>query len=69
VNTYLASGNPVSVLSADWEAIRHDALARDGFRCVECHSGEAETVLHVHHLLPRSMGGDDELGNLITLCA
>jgi ATP-dependent DNA helicase RecQ len=69
VNTHLTNGSSASVPSGDWEAIRHDALARDGFRCVECHSGEAETVLHVHHLLSRSMGGSDELGNLITLCA
>jgi ATP-dependent DNA helicase RecQ len=49
-------------------AYRELVLRRDGFRCrqcgVHCHRQDAD----VHHLIPRSMGGSDDLGNLITLC-
>lgn len=44
---------------------REAVLERDRRRCVKC--GEASS-LHVHHLVPRKLGGTDEHSNLITLC-
>lgn len=45
---------------------RQAVLERDGFCCAHC--GDTEQ-LHIHHRLPRSKGGSDELPNLVTLCA
>ena len=49
-------------------AYRELVLRRDGFRCCECgvrcHHQDAD----VHHLIPRSLGGSYDPGNLITLC-
>jgi RNA-directed DNA polymerase len=50
---------------ADWAELRLLALARDGYRCVQCHSPDD---LHVHHLHARHKGGTDQLDNLVTLC-
>jgi ATP-dependent DNA helicase RecQ len=51
-----------------WQEVRQIVLARDRYRCVSCgvkpESGETD----IHHLVPRSAGGLDEPGNLITLC-
>ena len=46
----------------------HRIMARDGWRCVVpvCTS---RRNLHAHHLVPRSQGGGDEEGNLVTLGA
>lgn len=51
-----------------WQTIRNLVLDRDGFRCVECGDVLQSSDADVHHLLPRSMGGTDELSNLVTLC-
>jgi ATP-dependent DNA helicase RecQ len=50
-----------------WETIRRQVLHRDGFRCVSCGELLGQDA-DVHHLLPRSMGGTDEMSNLVTLC-
>jgi hypothetical protein len=64
---------------SDDELRRLDAIAktsfriyeRDGFRCAYCgHSSyEHGAVLHLDHIIPRSAGGLDIAGNLITACA
>jgi len=46
--------------------LRGNALDRDDHRCVSCGSDDD---LHVHHIIPRSQGGPNELDNLATLCA
>lgn len=51
-----------------WQTIRNLVLDRDGFRCVECGDLLLSSDADIHHLLPRSMGGTDELSNLVTLC-
>jgi len=51
-----------------WVQVRSAVLARDNSICQICGSAPAESELDVHHLVPRSAGGQDELGNLITLC-
>ncbi|MBY5462090.1 RecQ family ATP-dependent DNA helicase [Rhizobium leguminosarum] len=51
-----------------WEDTRRLVLARDGYKCVSCSTTVKSRDADVHHLLPRSMGGSDELSNLVTLC-
>jgi 5-methylcytosine-specific restriction endonuclease McrA len=48
-----------------WLYIRSQILLRDDFRCQECGYYKH---LEVHHIIPRSKGGNDEPENLITLC-
>ncbi|MFQ6185827.1 RecQ family ATP-dependent DNA helicase [Sinorhizobium meliloti] len=52
----------------NWEDTRRLVLERDGYRCVSCSTKLSSRDADVHHLLPRSMGGSDELSNLVTLC-
>ena len=51
-----------------WQQIRAVVLNRDNHQCIACgiacDRGEAD----VHHLMPRNLGGSDEIGNLVTLC-
>lgn len=49
-----------------WTIIRQQVLQRDSNRCKSC--GKSNTLLHIHHKIPKSCGGNDELDNLITLC-
>jgi ribosomal protein S27AE len=49
----------------NWQEIRQEVLRRDHRQCQVCgkeYSGQ------VHHIIPRSQGGTNELSNLITLC-
>lgn len=41
-------------------------LVRDNYQCRNCNTRNTE--LHVHHIVPKSQGGGDQLDNLITLC-
>lgn len=44
-------------------------LARDNYTCQECGDQHgSEQGLCVHHIIPRSRGGSDDPGNLVTLC-
>ncbi|WP_085033299.1 RecQ family ATP-dependent DNA helicase [Ensifer aridi] len=52
----------------NWEETRRLVLERDGYQCVSCSTKLSSSNADVHHLLPRSMGGSDELSNLVTLC-
>ncbi|WP_317105294.1 HNH endonuclease [Chroococcidiopsis sp. SAG 2025] len=50
---------------SEWREIRQKILQRDNRQCQVCgkeYSGQ------VHHILPRSQGGTNDLANLITLC-
>ena len=49
------------------ENIRKAVILRDQCQCMEC--GKANTVLEVHHIVPRRLKGSNTLGNLITLCS
>jgi hypothetical protein len=52
-----------------WEDTRTRVLERDQHRCSgRFLGGECSAVLDVHHIVPRSEGGTDELDNLLTLC-
>ena len=50
----------------EYKLLRQQVLERDGWKCQNCGSAKD---LHVHHLTKRSRLGNDELDNLITLCA
>jgi len=60
-------GSEGSRYPPDWEARKIEVKQRDGNRCVVsgCLSRE---VLHVHHIIPISRGGDHVIGNLATVC-
>ena len=47
---------------------REYVLYRDNHTCQICKGKSGDTVLKVHHILPRSKGGTDRPENLITLC-
>lgn len=49
----------------NWPELRRMALQRDGYRCGNC---GLTTNLHVHHIVPLSKGGTNQLNNLRTLC-
>lgn len=53
--------------ASTWAETRRVVHARDGYRCTSCGCDVGRDA-DVHHLLPRSMGGTDELANLVTLC-
>lgn len=49
--------------------IRWQVFKKDNWKCVSCgRSAEDNIILHVDHILPRSKGGRDEIGNFQTLC-
>ena len=56
----------VKLNSEAYSLLRNHVLDRDKWRCQECGSFQN---LQVHHLRFRSHLGDDEMTNLITLCA
>lgn len=58
----------VDSLSVDWQQIRKDVLERDKATCQICGISADIGELDIHHLVPRSAGGQDDPGNLITLC-
>ena len=49
----------------NWDNIRLLALQRDNYECGNCKSNKN---LHVHHIVPLSRGGSNNLSNLRTLC-
>lgn len=51
--------------STDWNTLRSQVLLRDDYFCRECGSTEG---LQVHHIIPLSKGGKNNLLNLKTLC-
>jgi len=48
------------------ENLRKASLMRDNYTCVEC--GKINTMLEVHHIVPKRLKGADTINNLITLC-
>jgi len=48
------------------ESLKKEVKDRDHWKCVVC---ENETDLHVHHKIPRNLGGIHHIDNLVTLCA
>lgn len=52
-----------------WAKVRAVVIKRDGNRCVRCEARPGVKALTVHHIVPRSEGGDDRQANLVSLCA
>lgn len=53
-------------MSDKWESKRRWILKRAGYRCENC--GTDSQRLHVHHIQPKSEGGEDKIGNLEARC-
>jgi len=51
----------------NWDNLRDDVLSRDGYECQES-DGRCNGPLQVHHKLPLSKGGSNDVNNLVTLC-
>lgn len=49
----------------DWDERRNLVIDRDGERCKRCSSWQN---LHLHHKVPLSKGGTNEISNLVLLC-
>lgn len=41
---------------------------RDRGQCVNCGATDPDSILDVHHIVPRGRGGSDQLSNLALLC-
>lgn len=51
-----------------WRELRISILERDKWTCQECHAPISGRSAHVHHILPRALGGEDSPSNLTSLC-
>jgi 5-methylcytosine-specific restriction endonuclease McrA len=51
-----------------WIRIKDFVIRRDNFRCQSCKRRLSRNALSAHHIIPRSLGGQDDNDNLITLC-
>ncbi|MBI4298456.1 MAG: HNH endonuclease [Chloroflexi bacterium] len=60
-------GEPQSPYPPNWADLSQSIKKRDRFRCTQC--GASDVELHVHHVVPLSQGGSNDLDNLVTLCA
>jgi 5-methylcytosine-specific restriction endonuclease McrA len=62
INVTLAANYPI-----DWEQLRIEVLERDSYSCSESNA-YCKGPLQIHHKVPLSKGGSNELHNLVTLC-
>jgi 5-methylcytosine-specific restriction endonuclease McrA len=62
-----APGAPESPYPDNWKRLSEAAKHRDGHKCTDC--GASGVELHVHHVVPLSKGGTNDLDNLATLCS
>lgn len=53
--------------SEEYKILCKQVLDRDGWRCRNPRC-KTRNNLHIHHVIYRSEGGDDESWNLITIC-
>jgi len=61
-----APGAPESPYPDNWDEVRKIVKDRDDHCCTQCNAVDVE--FHVHHIVPLSKGGGNELDNLVTLC-
>ena len=57
----------MSQAKKEWIATKQEVKERDGYCCQLCLMNIASN-LSVHHILPKSMGGQNTEDNCITLC-
>lgn len=50
----------------DWDERRKEVEKRDGSSCSEC--GVLDQIMHLHHKIPLSKGGSNQISNLTFLC-
>lgn len=48
--------------------IRFEVFKRDGFQCAYCGKTPPEVMLEIDHVEPVSLGGTDDINNLLTAC-
>lgn len=48
--------------------IRFEVFKRDGFQCGYCGKMPPEATLEIDHINPVSLGGSDDINNLLTAC-
>lgn len=60
---------PSSLRASLPRGTRWRILLRDNFTCQYCGSRPGSSVLHVDHMIPRSLGGSDGDANLVAACA
>ena len=52
-----------------WDKLRLHILQRDAYLCQACLKANRPTeATHVDHIMPKSIGGTDDEGNLQSLC-
>jgi len=59
-------GDIESPYPENWKELSESVKHRDGHKCSDC--GASGVELHVHHVIPLSKGGTNDLDNLTTLC-
>lgn len=47
---------------------RFEVLRRDNHTCQYCGAKAPDVTLHIDHVMPVALGGDDKPGNLVTAC-
>jgi 5-methylcytosine-specific restriction endonuclease McrA len=62
---YPMINNEVEIISAE---LREFILKRDNMICQNCGKKKRKTNLEVHHIIPRSKGGTNDINNCVTLC-
>lgn len=50
------------------KSLRFEIFKRDGFACQYCGATPPKAVLHIDHINPVKLGGDNDPDNLITAC-
>lgn len=48
--------------------VRFEVLRRDNHTCQYCGAKAPDVVLHIDHVMPVALGGDDKPGNLLAAC-
>ena len=53
-----------------WVKLRDKIMRRDMHLCQSCNAkGRATPATEVHHVIPKSQGGTDDMDNLVSTCS
>lgn len=67
--SFALEGELWRIVEARGSLPRREVFERDGWLCAYCRAAVSMESGHVDHVIPRSRGGSDELGNLTAACA